>query len=116
MCGVPYHSADGYIARLIQKGHRVAVCEQMEEAGAGKKLSTPGDQRIVTPGTATEANLLRSHENNFLAAVTRDSGRGGVAFVDISTGEFRVTEVADGETAGARGARRSRGPGGARLQ
>jgi DNA mismatch repair protein MutS len=101
MCGVPYHSADGYIARLIQKGHRVAVCEQMEEAGAGKKLVRREITRIVTPGTATEANLLRSHENNFLAAVTRNSGRSGLAFVDVSTGEFRVTEVPDGEATGA---------------
>ena len=56
MCGVPYHAADGYIARLIQKGHRVAVCEQMEEASAGKKLVRREITRIVTPGTATEAN------------------------------------------------------------
>ena len=101
MCGVPYHSADGYIARLIQKGHRVAVCEQMEEASAGKKLVRREITRIVTPGTATEANLLRSHENNFLAAVSASGGRSALAFVDVSTGEFRVTEVDDSEAAGA---------------
>jgi len=100
MCGVPYHSADGYIARLIQKGHRVAVCEQMEEASAGKKLVRREITRIVTPGTATEANLLRSHENNFLAAVNRHGGRCGVGLVDVSTGEFRVTEVDEAEAAG----------------
>src|SRR4030088_836609 len=58
MCGVPYHAADGYIARLIQKGFRVALCEQMEEAGPGKKLVRREITRIITPGTVTEASLL----------------------------------------------------------
>ena len=97
MCGVPHHSAESYIARLINKGYRVALCEQMEVASAGKKLVRREVTRIVTPGTATEAHLLRSHENNYLAAVahagSRSSLRAGVAHVDISTGEFRVTEV-----------------------
>src|SRR6185312_14836035 len=66
MCGVPYHAADGYIARLIQKGYRVAICEQMEEPGPGKKLVRRDLTRIVTPGTATENTLLRPHENNYL--------------------------------------------------
>src|SRR5216110_2775899 len=65
MCGVPYHSAEGYIARLIQKGYRVAICDQMEAAGAGKKLVKREITRIVTPGTATDWRLLRSHENNY---------------------------------------------------
>ena len=69
MCGVPYHSAENYIARLIQKGYRVAICDQMEEAGAGKKLVRREVTRIVTPGTAMNAGVLRSHENNYLAAV-----------------------------------------------
>ena len=68
MCGVPYHSADGYIARLIQKGYRVAICDQMEEAGPGKKLVRRELSRVVTPGTATDASLLRSHENNYLGS------------------------------------------------
>src|SRR3984893_10055371 len=67
MCGVPYHAADGYIARLTQKGYRVAICEQMEEAGAGKKLVRRELTRVVTPGTATESSILRSHEDNYLA-------------------------------------------------
>src|SRR5438046_9825075 len=65
MCGVPYHAAEGYVARLIQKGYRVAICDQMEPAGAGKKLVKREVTRIVTPGTATDAHLLRSHENNY---------------------------------------------------
>ena len=93
MCGVPYHAADGYIARLIQKGYRVAICEQMEEAGAGKKLVRRELTRVVTPGTATESSILRSHENNYLAAVARNGTKAGLAHVDVSTGEFRVTEL-----------------------
>ena len=94
MCGVPYHSAEGYIARLIQKGHRVAICDQMEDARMAKKLVKRELTRIVTPGTATDAHLLRSHENNYLAAVALNGERAGVAHVDVSTGEFRVTELA----------------------
>ncbi len=97
MCGVPFHSAENYIARLIQKGYRVAICDQMEEAGAGKKLVKREVTRIVTPGTAMNAAVLRSHENHYLAAVMPDSTRAGIAHVDVSTGEFRVTEVALGE-------------------
>jgi DNA mismatch repair protein MutS len=97
MCGVPYHAAEGYLTRLIQKGYRVAICDQMEEAGPGKKLVKREVTRVVTPGTATESSLLRSHENNYLAAVCRNGERSGVAHVDISTGEFRATEMDSAE-------------------
>jgi len=97
MCGVPYHAAGAYIARLIQNGHRVAICEQMEEAGPGKKLVRREITRVVTPGTATDTNLLRSHENNYLAAVFSKNGRSGLAYADLSTGEFRTTELAPAE-------------------
>jgi len=97
MCGVPYHSAEGYIARLIQKGHRVAICDQMEDPRVAKKLVKREITRIVTPGTATDAHLLRSHENNYLAAVSLNGSRAGFAHVDVSTGEFRATELATGE-------------------
>ncbi|HMJ63377.1 MAG TPA: hypothetical protein VK493_16525, partial [Bryobacteraceae bacterium] len=97
MCGVPYHAAGAYIARLIQGGHRVAICEQMEEAGPGKKLVRREITRVVTPGTATDTNLLRSHENNYLAAVFSKNGRAGLAYADLSTGEFRTTELAPAE-------------------
>jgi DNA mismatch repair protein MutS len=93
MCGVPYHSAENYIARLIQKGYRVAICDQTEEASAAKKLVRREVTRIVTPGTATSNQLLRSHENNYLAAVMPDGARAGLAYVDVSTGEFRATEL-----------------------
>ena len=100
MCGVPYHAAEGYIARLIQKGYRVAICDQVEDPAVAKKLVKREVTRIVTPGTATDAHLLRSHENNYLAAVARSGQRAGVAHVDVSTGEFRVTEVDAAEIAG----------------
>jgi DNA mismatch repair protein MutS len=98
MCGVPYHAAESYICRLIQRGYRVAICEQMEEAGPGKKLVRREVTRIITPGTATESSLLRSHENNYLAAVFTKAGRSGLAYVDLSTGEFRTTELEASET------------------
>ena len=93
MCGVPHHAAEGYIARLIQKGYRVAICEQMEPPSPGKKLVRREITRVVTPGTVTEAGLLRSHENSYLAAVLRLGSQAGVAHVDVTTGEFRVTEI-----------------------
>ncbi len=93
MCGVPFHAAENYIARLIQKGYRVALCDQVEDAKVAKKLVRREITRIVTPGTATESSLLRSHENNYLAAVCIREHRAGLAHVDVSTGEFRVTEL-----------------------
>src|SRR5688572_30668773 len=74
MCGVPYHAAEGYIARLIQRGYRVAVCDQVEDPSVAKKLVRREVTRIVTPGTAMDANLVRPHENNYLAAVARADG------------------------------------------
>jgi DNA mismatch repair protein MutS len=151
MCGVPYHAAENYIARLIRAGHKVAICEQMEEPGPGKKIVRREVIRVLTPGTATGSSLVESKENNFLAAVARGRGaekstamasgaeapdekadvtaglkprpshaqvppgagargrsagrRGentiGLAYVDLSTGEFRATEFG-GEKAEAR--------------
>src|SRR5215469_16678613 len=101
MCGVPYHSAEGYIARLLQKGFRVAICDQMEDPKAATKLVKREVTRVVTPGTAMDTTLVRSHENNYLAAVARIDGRSGLAHVDLSTGEFRVTEMDPAEVAGA---------------
>jgi DNA mismatch repair protein MutS len=100
MCGVPFHAAEGYISRLIQKGYRVAICDQMEDPRLAKKLVRRDITRIVTPGTAMDATLVRSRENNYLAAVAQGGGRAAVAHVDLSTGEFRVTESAPAEVAG----------------
>jgi len=101
MCGVPYHSAENYIARLIQKGYRVAICDQMEVASAATKLVKREVTRIVTPGTAMNAAVLRSHENNYLAAFLPNGNRAGLAYVDVSTGEFRATEIDSAEVSPA---------------
>src|SRR3982751_3894855 len=101
MCGVPFHAAENYISRLIQKGYRVALCEQMEDPRLAKKLVRREITRIVTPGTATESSLLRSHENNYLAAVVVNGARAGLAHVDVSTGEFRTTELDIADTGAA---------------
>src|SRR5512138_2288816 len=103
MCGVPYHAAEGYIAKLIRKGYKVAICDQMEDPRKAKKLVRREVTRVVTPGTAADASL-GSEENNFLAAVARmefqfaGTERGhalvGFAALDLSTGEFRATEFA----------------------
>ena len=99
MCGVPYHAAETYIARLIRAGYKVAICDQMEPPTAGKKLVRREVVRVVTPGTATDLQVLEPKENNFLAAVARHpSGASiGLAYVDISTGEFSATEFAGGD-------------------
>ena len=92
MCGVPHHSAANYIARLVRKGYRVAICEQTEEAGKTKKLVRREVVRIVTPGTPIDPQLLEAREPVFLAAVCSAGETIGAAFLDISTGEFRVTQ------------------------
>ena len=91
MCGVPYHSADNYIAKLIRKGFKVAICEQMEDPRLAKKLVKREVTRVLTPGTAADAHL-GSEENNFLACVARAGNAAGFAALDLSTGEFRATE------------------------
>jgi DNA mismatch repair protein MutS len=97
MCGVPHHAADGYIGKLIRKGFKVAICEQMEDARLARKLVRREVTRVVTPGTAADS-LLGSEENNFLAALAQVGDRVGFAALDLSTGEFRATEFS-GETA-----------------
>ncbi len=91
MCGVPYHAAEGYIGKLIRKGFKVAICEQMEDASLAKKLVRRAVTRVVTPGTAADSSL-GSDENNFLAALAQVGDRVGFAALDLSTGEFRATE------------------------
>src|SRR6266852_8052580 len=99
MCGVPYHAADGYISKLIRKGFKVAICDQMEDPRFAKKLVRRQVTRVVTPGTADSS--LSSEENNFLAALAQTGDRVGFAALDLSTGEFRATEF-HGEDAGRR--------------
>src|SRR5438874_6635676 len=92
MCGVPHHSAANYIARLVRKGYRVAICEQMEEAGKTKKLVRREVVRIVTPGTPIDPQLLEAREPVFLAAICSAGETIGAAFLDVSSGGFRVTQ------------------------
>jgi DNA mismatch repair protein MutS len=100
MCGVPYHAAEGYISKLIRRGFKVAVCEQVEDPRLAKKLVRREVTRVVTPGTAADSSL-NAEENNFLAAVATVGDRVGFAALDLSTGEFRATEFG-GESAGRR--------------
>jgi len=93
MCGVPHHSVSGYIARLIRKGFRVAICEQTEDASKTKKLVRREVVRVITPGTAIDPQLMESRECVYLAAVCGAGDSYGVAFLDLSTGEFRATEA-----------------------
>jgi DNA mismatch repair protein MutS len=105
LCGFPYHASSSYIAKLIEKGFKVAICEQVEDPKLAKGVVKREVVRVVTPGLVLDAENLRAKENNFLAALVVRDGRFGLAFVDISTGEFRVTEtdnreVLRAETAG----------------
>ncbi|RJX37764.1 DNA mismatch repair protein MutS [Paenibacillus pinisoli] len=95
MCGVPYHSAENYINRLIEKGYKVAICEQVEDPSAAKGVVRREIVRIVTPGTVMEAKSLEGKSNNFIASVASASGMLGVAACDLSTGELYVTSFRD---------------------
>ena len=88
MCGVPYHSAESYIARLVAKGFKVAICEQMEDPALAKGLVKREIVRVVTPGTVTESSMLDERKNNFFASVYGEAGCFGLCFCDISTGAF----------------------------
>jgi DNA mismatch repair protein MutS len=91
MCGVPYHAAEGYISKLIRKGFKVAICDQVEDPRVAKQLVRREVTRVVTPGTAADSSLS-CEENNFLAAVAKVGNSVGFAALDVSTGEFRATE------------------------
>ncbi|BBO67161.1 DNA mismatch repair protein MutS [Desulfosarcina alkanivorans] len=95
MCGVPYRAAQGYIARLIEKGYKVAICDQVEDPRAAKGLVKREVVRVVTPGMIIEDELLDEKANNFILAVSRHQQTTGLASLDISTGSFRLTETAD---------------------
>ena len=113
LAGVPYHAIDGYIAKLINAGYKVAIAEQIgSEPPKGEKLVPRVVRRVVTPGTLVEPGLLPEKRNNYIAALMLDpalsaspslaakgdggTGRAGLAYADISTGEFAATEIADG--------------------
>jgi DNA mismatch repair protein MutS len=99
MAGIPHHAADGYIARLVQAGQKIAICEQMEGPAKGKKLLRRDVVRVITPGTLTDTAYLRGGANNFLMAIGRTGADTGVALLDVSTGEFWVGEDGPAEDA-----------------
>jgi DNA mismatch repair protein MutS len=97
MCGVPYHSAESYIDRLIKKGYKVAICEQMENPALAKGLVKRDIIRVVTPGTLIDSSLLEEGTNNFIASICWRKEGCGLAFGDVSTGELNVTQLSAGD-------------------
>lgn len=95
MAGIPFHAVDNYLGRLIEKGFHVAICEQVGDQ-PDKGLFSREVIRVVTPGTVVEPNLLPSGRNNYLACLTIQEGKGGLAYVDVSTGELAATEISEG--------------------
>ncbi len=93
MCGVPFHSADNYIARLVAKGYKIAICEQVEDPATAKGIVKRDVIRVITPGTVIESNILEDGTNNYLCAIFKGTSTTGICFADISTGEFHVTTV-----------------------
>jgi len=93
MCGVPFHSAETYINRLIEKGYKVAICEQMEDPATAKGIVRRDVIRVVTPGTVIEQSMLEERRNSYLLSVCLDGNKAGLAFADVSTGEFNVYEI-----------------------
>ena len=93
MCGVPYHSAEGYLARLVAKGYKVAICEQMENPAQAKGIVKRDVVRVITPGTVLESSMLDESRNNFICTVCTQERQAGVCFADVSTGELHATTL-----------------------
>lgn len=93
MCGVPFHSADSYIAKLVSRGYKVAICEQMEDPAAAKGIVKRDVIRVITPGTVIESNILEDGTNNYLCSIYKGANETGICFADVSTGEFHITVV-----------------------
>ena len=96
MCGVPFHSAESYIGRLVAKGYKVAICEQMEDPALAKGLVRREIIRKITPGTVLESSMLDESRNNYIGAVYQDSRGAGLCFCDISTGEVFASQLSEG--------------------
>lgn len=95
MCGVPYHSCEAYIARLVSKGYKVAMCDQVENAAASKGIVKREVVRVITPGTVMEESMLDESKNNYICSifVSKSAGNAGISFCDVSTGELKVTQL-----------------------
>ena len=94
MCGVPFHSYEGYVARLIAKGYKVAICEQVEDPAKAKGLVKRDIIRVVTPGTVIESSMLQDDRNNYIASLYLKGKKAGLCFADVSTGTAHITELA----------------------
>ncbi|MBQ1352079.1 MAG: DNA mismatch repair protein MutS, partial [Oscillospiraceae bacterium] len=97
MCGIPYHSSEAYIARLISKGYKVAICEQTEDPAKAKGLVAREVTRIVTPGTVMDTSMLEETKNNYISSIYLQGAEGAVCFADISTGEFYAASFRDNQ-------------------
>ena len=97
MCGVPFHAVDGYLNRLVSKGYKVAICEQMEDPSTAKGLVKRDVVRIVTPGTNLDVQALDETKNNYIMCVVYITDRYGLSVADVTTGEYVVTELSDTE-------------------
>jgi DNA mismatch repair protein MutS len=95
LAGIPYHAIDNYLPRLIKKGYKVAICEQLEDPKKAKGVVKRGVVRVVTPGTAMDSSMFSDSSNNYLVALYADKGEFGLSFLDISTGEFLATQLTD---------------------
>ncbi|MBF7097623.1 DNA mismatch repair protein MutS [Alkalibacter mobilis] len=95
MCGVPYHSAEGYIAKLIEKGYKVAICEQVEDPKESKGIVKRDIVRVISPGTVSEGKFLKDKSNNYLMSIYGNLVDTGIAYMDVSTGEFYLTQISD---------------------
>lgn len=93
MCGIPYHAAETYVARLIAKGYKVAICEQLEDPKEAKGIVKRDVIRVVTPGTLIETNLLEEKKNNYIMAIYKNAIYYGLAVCDLSTGDFFATQI-----------------------
>src|SRR5574344_256238 len=93
MCGIPYHAVDGYLTKLVSKGYKVAICEQLEDPRFAKGIVKRDVIRIVTPGTNLNPQSLEESRNKYLMCIAYSSGRSGLSVVDITTGDFYLTEI-----------------------
>lgn len=93
MCGVPYHSAENYVAKLIAKGYKVAICEQLTDPKTTKGMVERGVIRVVTPGTIVESNMLEERKNNYIMAIFKTGIYFGLSLCDVSTGEFYSSQI-----------------------
>ena len=95
MCGIPFHAAETYIAKLIEKGYKVAICEQLEDPKLAKGIVKRDVIRVVTPGTVMESNLLEEKKNNYIMAIYKNGIYYGVSVCDLTTGDFKTTQIKD---------------------